>query len=84
MKINSITPLNIYTKNYYTPEKRSYSSNKFTPPPNFSQMPSTQQYLAFTGGYSLNLAKTIERLVFLRRKIQAFYPLTSAMGWNGS
>lgn len=82
MKINSITPLNIYTKNYNTPEKRSYSSNKFTPPPKFSQMPSTQQYLAFTGGYSLNLAKTIERLDILAKKNSSLYPL-NIREWAG-
>lgn len=38
------------------------------------KLPSTQQYLAFTGGYSLNLAETAKRLDMLAGKKHSIYP----------
>ena len=62
MKIYSITPnkfdRNIQQNNNIT--KNSINTNREEI--KNSNLPSTQQYLAFTGGYSLDLAKTIERL----------------------
>lgn len=74
MKIYSITPLNLQYKKYSMPVNQSQSYNEVTPPPKYGQMPSTAQYLAFTGGYSLDLAKTIERLDILAKKKSNLYP----------
>ncbi len=38
------------------------------------KLPSTQQYLAFTGGYSLNLAQTVKHLDKLAEKNSRIYP----------
>ena len=74
MKIYNITPYNIQQKNDQrkTAVTQSYNS---APPPNYSELPSTQNYLSFTGGYSLDLAKTIERLDILAKKKSNLYPL---------
>lgn len=73
MKINYITPYNIQTpdKNLQLQTKQSYNS---APPPNLAKLPSTKDYLSFTGGYSLDLAKTIERLDILAKKKSNLYP----------
>lgn len=74
MKINSITPANILNNKYIMPENPHKSVNNSAPPPSYAQLPSTKQYLAFTGGYSLDLAKTIERLDILAKKKSNLYP----------
>ena len=75
MKIQHITPYNITThKNIKKRENNNTNYNiqpQLTPQVN---LPSTQNYLSFTGGYSLNLAKTIERLDILAQKKSNLYP----------
>ncbi len=62
MEIHSITPkvFNVQNKNYT--KNKIQNSDENSPKNEFAQLPSTQQYLAFTGGYSLNLAETIANL----------------------
>ena len=75
MKIQRITPYNITThKNIKKRENNNTNYNiqpQLTPQVN---LPSTQNYLSFTGGYSLDLAKTIERLDALAQKKTNLYP----------
>ena len=76
MKIYNITPINT-KRAYYThsttnrksPTNNEISNNYHT------ALPSTQQYLvSFNGGYSIDLAKTIERLDILAEKKPSIYP----------
>ena len=82
MKIYSITPnkfdRNIQQNNNIT--KNSINTNREEI--KNSNLPSTQQYLAFTGGYSLDLAKTIERLDILAKKKSNLYP-PNVREWAG-
>lgn len=75
MKIYNITPVNLQNKKYNMPAIQTQSSNEVTPP-KYAQLPSTNAYLGltFTGGYSLDLAKTIERLDILAKKKSNLYP----------
>lgn len=41
---------------------------------NYAKLPSTQQYLAFTGGYSLSLKETVKNLDKLAEKNSSIYP----------
>ncbi len=81
MKIYNITPYNIQQKNDQrkTAVTQSYNS---APPPNYAELPSTKNFLSFTGGYSLDLAKTIERLDILAKKKSNLYPL-NIREWAG-
>lgn len=81
MKINNIAPYNIQTpdKNLKLQTKQSFNS---APPPKLAKLPSTKDYLSFTGGYSLDLAKTIERLDILAKKKSDLYPL-NIREWAG-
>ena len=74
MKITNIQNYNItpklntykYTYQPLTTEQKPEMSN--------SQFPTTAQYLAFTGGYSLDLAHTIKQLDKLAEKNSSIYP----------
>ena len=72
MKIYSIIPYNV--KNQYN--KRNFKQQTYNPapPPNSAQIPSTLQYLAFTGGYSMDLGQTIRQLDKLAQKNSSIYP----------
>lgn len=74
MQINTITPLSkrcVYTSNQNI--KNSSNVNVQTPM-NYSNLPTTKQYLSFMGGYSLNLADTIKNLDRLASKDSSIYP----------
>ncbi|MFI3300083.1 MAG: hypothetical protein R3Y28_01560 [Candidatus Gastranaerophilales bacterium] len=80
MKINSITLTNT-TKNNNIKSNKNIHEQQTNPLTNASDygknMPSTQNYLSsinFTGGYSINLKKTIEGLDNLAEKIPNLYP----------
>ena len=74
MKINNIQNYNItpklntykYTSTPAKSEQKPVASN--------TQLPTTAQYLAFTGGYSLDLAQTIKQLDKLAQKNSSIYP----------
>ena len=65
MRITSITPYNLQAIHN---NKEINKQNFNTLPQVSGNLPTTMQYLAFTGGYSINLAKTIERLDILAQK----------------
>ncbi len=77
MKINYITQ-NFQTKIQNTNNNNTTQQQETTP----SQltdtqklpMPTAQQYLSFTGGYSINLAETIKNLDKLAQKYPDIYP----------
>lgn len=72
MKIYSIIPYNVrdqYNKGNF--KQQTYNT---APPPNSAQIPSTLQYLAFTGGYSMDLGQTIRQLDKLAQKNSSIYP----------
>lgn len=71
MRITSITPYNLQTIHN---NKEINKQNFNTLPQVSGNLPTTIQYLAFTGGYSINLAKTIERLDILAQKKSNLYP----------
>ena len=75
MKIESITPNFQNITN--TPQKKNvYNTSAEIKIENKEQLPlpTTAQYLAFTGGYSLNLAETITNLDKLAQKYPDLYP----------
>ena len=74
MKIQHITPYNFAKNNNIQKRENNNSKLNSTPQLAQSEMPSFQNYLSFTGGYSLNLAKTIERLDILAQKKSNLYP----------
>ena len=55
MRIYNITPYNLQIKN--NNRKLKQENHNYTAAANYAQLPSTAQYLAFTGGYSLDLGK---------------------------
>ena len=59
MKIQHITPYNFAKNNNIQKRENNNSKLNSTPQLAQSEMPSFQNYLSFTGGYSLNLAKKI-------------------------
>lgn len=76
MKINYITP-NIQTKvilqnnNQTQDQEQKINEQQETKK---LPMPTAQQYLSFTGGYSINLAETIKNLDKLAQKYPDIYP----------
>ena len=74
MKINNIQNYNI------TPKLKTYKYtsqlriNAQEPSMSNTQLPTTAQYLAFTGGYSLDLAQTVKQLDKLAEKNSSIYP----------
>lgn len=76
MKINYITP-NIQTKILKTQNDTTPTQEPQTTTDKSIQklpMPTAQQYLSFTGGYSINLAETIKNLDKLAQKYPEIYP----------
>ena len=66
---------------YYTPKLNTYKyasrpiqNEQQMPEASNTQLPTTAQYLAFTGGYSLDLTKTIQQLDKLAEKKSIFPP----------
>ncbi len=75
MQIPKITPYNINNTNIQHNIKKqlqNFSNNNIAQTKSY--LPTTAQYLSFTGGYSLDLAKTIERLDILAQKKSNLYP----------
>jgi hypothetical protein len=75
MKITNIQ--NTLRANYTRPQNTE--NNYQTQPqnmtaPQFGKLPTTAQYLAFTGGYSLDLAQTVKHLDKLAEKNSELYP----------
>lgn len=76
MKINYITP-NIQTKILKNQNDTTQTQEPQTTTDKSIQklpMPTAQQYLSFTGGYSINLAETIKNLDKLAQKYPDIYP----------
>lgn len=71
MKITNIQPQ--LTTNYNINRHQTNPQQTQTLPQYKGKLPSTQQYLAFTGGYSLNLAQTVKQLDKLSEK-DSIYP----------
>jgi len=79
MKINSIQNYNLTNKYTLTPK----NTKNHTSPKSFeNKLPTTAQYLAFTGGYSLNLSQTVKQLDKLAEKNSAIYP-SNIREWLG-
>lgn len=74
MKIINIQNTN--TPKYLQTKPQSNPQNIQNPqqPERFGKLPSTMQYLAFTGGYSLNLSQTIKQLDKLSENNSSIYP----------
>lgn len=72
MQVNKISPINIHLTNIKQTHNQKNSIENNTQ--NRLPLPSTLQYLAFTGGYSLNLASTIKNLDKLAQKKSNVYP----------
>lgn len=74
MRINSLQNYNITPKlNTYKYTSQPVQSGQPAEMTN-TQLPTTAQYLAFTGGYSLDLAKTIQQLDKFAEKNSSIYP----------
>lgn len=74
MKIYNITPYNLQYKKNSTNLQTKQISNEQTKSQQYGNLPSTMQYLAFTGGYSLDLGQTIKQLDKLAQKNSSVYP----------
>lgn len=72
MRIINIQPQ--LTPNYNINRYQTKPQQTQTLPQYEGKLPSTQQYLAFTGGYSLNLAQTVKQLDKLAEKNSHIYP----------
>ena len=73
MKIEKISFYNLNKKSINKKNNQAFDNN-YSRTYIDANLPTTAQYLAFTGGYSLNLAKTIERLDILAQKKSNLYP----------
>lgn len=71
MRITNIQPQLTQTYNRYQTKPLH---NQTLPQYYDGKLPSTQQYLAFTGGYSLDLAQTVKQLDKLAKKNSNIYP----------
>lgn len=71
MKINSIQN---YSLNYNKYRNNNKNKNNIYQNPNYQTLPSTMQYLSFTGGYSLSLVQTVKQLDKLAEKTEGIYP----------
>ena len=74
MQITKITPYNIQTLHNNKKQHQKLNNSYNSLPQTQQNLPAAFQYLAFTGGYSLNLEKTIERLDILAQKKSNLYP----------
>lgn len=73
MQIDKISFINIHPR-LTNKQQEKHSTVSTQPQQNFASLPSTAQYLAFTGGYSLDLASTIKNLDKLAQKKSDVYP----------
>jgi len=73
MKIINIQNFDLtpnYNKNYQTkPQKNVQYQDQ-----SYAKLPTTAQYLSFTGGYSMDLAQTVKQLDKLAEKNHSIYP----------
>ena len=72
MRITNIQPYvtnKYYTNNCQTKPQQNQHREEYS-----GKLPTTQQYLAFMGGSSLNLAETVKQLDKLAEKNSAIYP----------
>ena len=76
MKIYNITPIkfNITNNKIEQSKNKKEDINNNILKNNYGKLPSTNQYLAFTGGYSLDLGQTIKQLDKLAQKNSSVYP----------
>lgn len=74
MKIYNITPNNLNITNQKFEKNKKQTVNQNITTPNYSPIPSTAQYLAFTGGYSLDLGQTVKQLDKLAQRNSSIYP----------
>ena len=74
MQITKIIPYNIQTRSNSNKRHQILNDSCNSLSHGTQKLPTTAQYLAFTGGYSLDLAKTIERLDILAQKKSNLYP----------
>lgn len=74
MKIINIQNINTPSYLQTKPQNNSQNMQNIQQPEHFGKLPSTMQYLAFTGGYSLNLSQTIKQLDKLAEKNSTIYP----------
>ena len=75
MQINHVTPLMTLNKRCAVETKRSLQNqSNISTEKQLAPLPNTKQYLAFRGGYSLNLAETIQNLDKLALKNSSIYP----------
>ena len=72
MKIYSVTPYNLQFRNINTQTKKQNYIPVYSNA--YGKLPTTEQYLAFTGGYSLDLGRTIKELDKLAEKNSSVYP----------
>ena len=73
MRIINIQNFNLtpkYNNNYQTQPQKNIQNKE----QNYGKLPTTAQYLAFTGGYSLDLAQTVKQLDKLAEKNSSIYP----------
>ena len=83
MQISRIYPKTAQSLNYNSQTKLNNKPQAEQPESSENlPMPSTKQYLAFTGGYSLNLAETITNLDKLANKYPDIYP-KNVREWAG-
>lgn len=83
MQISKIYPKTVQSLNYNSQTKLNNKPQAEQPESSENlPMPSTKQYLAFTGGYSLNLAETITNLDKLANKYPDIYP-KNVREWAG-
>ena len=75
MEIYNIPQQRILSKRCAVETKKDLQNNQeVQQKKELAPIPSTKQYLAFTGGYSLNLAETIQNLDKLAQKNSNIYP----------
>ncbi len=83
MQISKIYPKTVQSLNYNSQTKLNNKPQAEQPESSENlPLPSTKQYLAFTGGYSLNLAETITNLDKLANKYPDIYP-KNVREWAG-
>ena len=73
MKIINIQNFSLspkYNNNYQSQPKKNVQYKE----QNYAKLPTTAQYLAFTGGYSLDLVQTVKQLDKLAEKNSSIYP----------
>lgn len=72
MRITNIQPK--LTPKYNINNYQTKPQKQIQEQPKYDKLPTTQQYLAFTGGASLNLTETVKRLDILAERNSSIYP----------